>query len=395
MKTVCLLGSSSGRNAGDAALIGAIMKDLDDLVDEPLRFEVPTTNPAYLRKYYSEHDVHPVPIMPWNASIRVLGWTTYQAIKRADIVLIFDAILFDRSLLNPLFNFMSPLYLMLPRARRQGVRMGMYDVGVGPVSTDLGKRMLKTLVDQMDFITVRDEGSIDVLKEAGAYRDDVVMAADAAVNAPFSGQEELADLFRKSGIDDSRDFIAINANPYIDSWAGATAGGMDRTSFVERYADALRKAWDEIEVPYLFVCTQHMDVEISKEIRDKLSSEMYVGLLSNKNCGHQDIKGALGRAGLTVGMRLHSVILSAAMRVPVIGLAYQPKVEFFLNSNGLEEYCLHFNRLTSDTLAEMIVRAWQNRQDIRSHLEQRVPQLEQSARIPAHLVQEILGERRS
>ena len=55
MKTVCLLGSSSGRNAGDAALIGAIMHDLDMTLQVPLRYEVSTTNPKYLKKYYSGH----------------------------------------------------------------------------------------------------------------------------------------------------------------------------------------------------------------------------------------------------------------------------------------------------------------------------------------------------
>ncbi len=390
MKTVCLLGSSSGRNAGDAALIGAIMHDLDEALRVPLRFEVPTTNPKYLRKYYSNHDVKPIPIMPWNASIRVLGWTTYRAIQRADIVLIFDAILFDRSLLNPLFNFMSPLYLMLPRARKRGVKMGMYDVGVGPVSSDLGKRMLRTLVDQMDFVTVRDEGSIDVLKEAGAYKEDVIMAADAAVNAPYSSAGEVASQFDKQDVDGSKEFIAINVNPYLDSWAGATSAGLDKSSFLTAYAAALRKVWETTQVPYLLVCTQHMDVDISSELQDRLDPEMCIGRFSNRYCGHQDIKGALGRASLTVGMRLHSIILSASMRVPVVGLAYQPKVKFFLESNGLDDYCLHFNEFSADNLASIILRAWNERDQIRAHLERRVPELKAAARLPAELVQKLL-----
>lgn len=390
MKTVCLLGSSSGRNAGDAALIGAIMRDLDKTLQVPLRYEVPTTNPKYLKKYYTDHEVRPIPIMPWNASIRVLGWTTYRAIQRADIILIFDAILFDRSLLNPLFNFMSPLYLMLPRARKRGVKMGMYDVGVGPVSTDLGKRMLRTLVDQMDFVTVRDEGSISVLKEAGAYKDDVILAADAAVNAPFTSPSEIASQFDELGIDSDREFIAINVNPYLDSWAGDSSAGLDKSTFLTMYAAALKTVWAKIHVPYLFVCTQHMDVDITAELQDRLDPEMYVGRFSNRHCGHQDIKGALGRAALTIGMRLHSIILSASMRVPVVGLAYQPKVKFFLESNGLEDYCLYFNEFSADSLSSIILRAWQERHQIRAHLERRVPELEAAARIPAELVQKLL-----
>jgi polysaccharide pyruvyl transferase WcaK-like protein len=390
MKTVCLLGSSSGRNAGDAALIGAIMRDMDENSNVPLRYEIPTTNPSYTKKYYADHNVTPISIMPWNASIRMLGWPTYQSICRSDLVLIFDAILFDRSLLNPLFNFMSSLYLMLPRARRRGIKMGMYDVGVGPITTDLGKRMLRTLVDQMDFVTVRDDGSIDALKEAGAYRDDVVLAADAAVNAPFSSEVDANVQLAACGIDLPREFIAINVNPYLDSWAGETAVGLDKATFLSEYAAALRKLWDRYKVPYLFVCTQHMDVEITRELQDRLDPEMNVGRFSNRECGHQDIKAVLGRASLTVGMRLHSIILSASMRVPVVGLAYQPKVNFFLSSNGLEDHCIQFDEFSADKLEAIISHAWQEREQIRRHLEHRLPELEAAARTPADLAQRLL-----
>jgi polysaccharide pyruvyl transferase WcaK-like protein len=390
MKTVCLLGSSSGRNAGDAALIGAIMHDMDKNSNVPLRYEIPTTNPAYTQNYYSDHNVTPISIMPWNASIRMLGWPTYRSICRSDLVLIFDAILFDRSLLNPLFNFMSSLYLMLPRARRLGIKMGMYDVGVGPITTDLGKRMLRTLVDQMDFLTVRDDGSVNALKEAGAYRDDVILAADAAVNCPFSSEVDVNAKLAACGIDLPREFIAINVNPYLDSWAGETAIGLDKATFLSEYAAALRKLWDRYKVPYLFVCTQHMDVGITRELQDRLDPEMYIGIFSNRDCGHQDIKAVLGRASLTVGMRVHSIILSASMRVPVVGLAYQPKVRFFLSSNGLEDYCIQFDEFSADKLEAIISRAWQERDQIRGHLERRLPELEAAARTPADLAQRLL-----
>jgi polysaccharide pyruvyl transferase WcaK-like protein len=366
------------------------MKDLDEILQVPIRYEIPTTNPSYVRRYYADHDVKPIPIMPWNASIRMLGWTTYQSICRADLVLIFDAILFDRSLLNPLFNFMAPLYLMLPRARRRGIKMGMYDVGIGPVSTDLGKKMLRTLVDQMDFVTIRDEGSIPELKEAGAWRDEVILAADAAVNSPYTPDQEIQTILDAEGLELPTEFIAINVNPYLDSWAGATSAGLDRETFLTEYASALRSVWDRIRVPYLFVCTQHMDVDISTELQGRLAPEMCVGRFSNRTCGHQDIKAVLGRASLTVGMRLHSIILSASMRVPVVGLVYQPKVEYFLETNGLGDQKLYFKDFSAANLEALILRAWEHRDQTRRHLEQQVPKLQAAARIPADIVRSLL-----
>ena len=48
--------------------------------------------------------------------------------------------------------------------------------------------------------------------------------------------------------------------------------------------------------------------------------------------------GLLGRMDLVVGLRLHSLILSAAMGVPVVGLNYDPKIAGFMEYAGVEDY---------------------------------------------------------
>lgn len=53
-KTVTLLGSSSGRNAGDAALIAAIMDELDRTCGRRLRYDIPTGRPRYIRENYPD-----------------------------------------------------------------------------------------------------------------------------------------------------------------------------------------------------------------------------------------------------------------------------------------------------------------------------------------------------
>jgi polysaccharide pyruvyl transferase WcaK-like protein len=50
------------------------------------------------------------------------------------------------------------------------------------------------------------------------------------------------------------------------------------------------------------------------------------------------LRGLLGRMDLVVGLRLHSLILSAAMGVPVVGLNYDPKIEGFMEYAGMEDY---------------------------------------------------------
>jgi polysaccharide pyruvyl transferase WcaK-like protein len=182
LQSATLLGSSSGRNAGDAALISGIMEATDAACGTPLRYEIPTIRPAYIRNHYPGSHTVPISMMPWALSVKMLGVPTYRSLMRTDITLIFDAILFDRALYNPLFNFMSTLYLLLPAARRRGRRLGCYNVGTGPVNTAAGRRILRELSEIMDFITVRDQDSYDILRDIGVRNPRLFIGADAALN---------------------------------------------------------------------------------------------------------------------------------------------------------------------------------------------------------------------
>ncbi|MBD3337282.1 MAG: hypothetical protein GF355_17355, partial [Candidatus Eisenbacteria bacterium] len=188
LKSITLLGSSSGRNAGDAALLSGIMEGVDRACGTRLLYEIPTINPGFIRRTYP-HRVRPVGMLPWNLSIKMLGLPTYRSILRTDLTLIFDAILFDRALWNPLFNFLSTLHLLLPAARRRGGRMGFYNVGTGPVTTPAGRRMLRRLSETMDFITVRDQESLEILHEIGVRHPRMLLTADAALEIAGAGEE--------------------------------------------------------------------------------------------------------------------------------------------------------------------------------------------------------------
>ena len=85
-----LLGSSSGRNTGDAALISSIMQAVNASCESNLLYEIPTIRPSYIRNNYREK-VKPVGMLPWNFSIKMLGIPTYRSIMRTDLTLIFDS----------------------------------------------------------------------------------------------------------------------------------------------------------------------------------------------------------------------------------------------------------------------------------------------------------------
>ena len=75
MKRVLVLGNYSGRNAGDAALLGALMEDISLLYPD-VSFLVPTINSRFVHQTYADYRVHPVSLLPWNLSLKIFGLPT-------------------------------------------------------------------------------------------------------------------------------------------------------------------------------------------------------------------------------------------------------------------------------------------------------------------------------
>jgi Polysaccharide pyruvyl transferase len=74
---------------------------------------------------------------------------------------------------------------------------------------------------------------------------------------------------------------------------------------------------------------------------------------------------------LLIGERLHSLVLSAGSGVPSIGIEYSPKCRDFMESIGMERFCLDAGSLTADALIGAIDQADQQREELNRALNDR------------------------
>ena len=75
LNSITLLGSSSGRNAGDAALMAGIMDSIDEACESRILYEIPTIKPSFIHDQYKNR-TRPVATLPWNLSLKMLGLPT-------------------------------------------------------------------------------------------------------------------------------------------------------------------------------------------------------------------------------------------------------------------------------------------------------------------------------
>src|SRR6478736_9587973 len=113
MTRITVLGNFSGRNAGDNAILGNLVRDISAVLPEA-QFIVPTLSTAAVRRICQGFNVKPLGLMPWHGAMKILGLATLRAMVQTDCVLITDNILFDKSFFNPLFNYLSTIALFAP-----------------------------------------------------------------------------------------------------------------------------------------------------------------------------------------------------------------------------------------------------------------------------------------
>ena len=368
VKRVCVIGNFSGRNAGDAAILGGLLDDVHALYPDCV-FDVPTINPGFVRRTYAGFPVRPVGMLPWNLSLKILGLPVFRSVLGADLVLVTDAILFDLKLLNPLFNYLSTMALVLPLAKRRGIPVVLYNVSLGPVKTRLGAVCMRRVVDASDKIIVRDAESRGVMEQVGRSGREVLRGADCALNVRPAPPEKVRELLKRDGVDaGDAPFATFNVNSYLNVFVRDGGACADPDAFAGMMAAAADRISAELGIRLVVVVTQPMDMRITEAVLVRMKSRAVCGCAVNPKWSYSDLAGLFALAGMHIGMRTHSLILASSVLTPVVGIIATPKNRGFMRSIGQDARMMEFPDLTEDSLVACAVRTWETRDSIRGGL---------------------------
>ncbi|NET62386.1 MAG: hypothetical protein F6K47_41680, partial [Symploca sp. SIO2E6] len=72
LKKITVLGNFSGRNAGDAAILGNLLDDIAAAHPDAL-FIVPTLNPRFVKRHFGHHNLKALGLLPWNGALKIFG----------------------------------------------------------------------------------------------------------------------------------------------------------------------------------------------------------------------------------------------------------------------------------------------------------------------------------
>ena len=392
MKRITVLGNFSGRNAGDNAILGNLLDDFSEKYQD-LIFLIPTFNKNFVKAHFGHHHIDAIGLMPWNFAIKIFGLPTYKAMVDTDIILITDNILFDRKFFNPLFNYLSTIALFADSCKKKDIPIIPYNASLGPITTRRGNQAMQKILDCCPFICLRDDQSKTMLDNNKLKYPKIYYGADCAINTKIPDQSHIDKIARAEKLfNNEKGTISFNINAYIDSWQKLVKGGKEfgRNKFLELIGKTLDALIKELNVDIMFVVTQVMDIKIALEVLAKVKNRKRIVLVSNAKYTYKEITGLISRAGLHVGMRTHSLILSAAARTPMVTINAYPKSGGFVRTIGQGDWIIDFEQMKEDTFKEFIKNAWEKRESLKSNMIPLLEREKQKAKDSMKLVGDLL-----
>lgn len=304
MSKIVISGYYGFANAGDEAMLTAIIKSLRD--SEPdADLTVISGSPAVTAARHQVASIHrfnPFEIIP--------------AIMRCDLLLSGGG-----SLLQDVTSKRSLIYYLtiLTLGKLLGKRVMLFAQGIGPIRSCVLRKLTSMICSGADIITVRDADSLAELHRMGVPQSKVHLTADSVLTLCPGDKAAGRKLLNKFNVPQDKKLVAISVRDWEE-------GG--------RYLQELAKAAADLAKSYdahiLLLPLQYpADAKACKKLQSYLPKETASTVLDAAYDTDQFL-ALMGNFDLLIGMRLHALIFAAVMQVPFVALSYDPKIDGFV-----------------------------------------------------------------
>lgn len=284
-KRFVLSGYFGFKNFGDEAILSVLVKKLQA---GGHRITIISSDPQYTKKQFRH--------------IRSVYTFKFQdiigAIAKSNVLVSGGG-----SLLQDVTSIKSLIYYLLVISIGLFLRKKViiFAQGIGPIRSKFGQFLTKNILKHCDYVSVRDEKSLQLLNSWG-------INADLLCDPIFSTQ---TDCSKKNNIlaVQLRDFKTMNDD------------------FIDRLAQKVVQDFSDMEVE-IYSFQDAIDKNICekfekalKMLRPELKTTLYTGL------SNDEIIQKLAKAQYLIAMRFHAIIIGLVSRVKVLSINYDIKVE--------------------------------------------------------------------
>ena len=323
---VVICGAYGRGNAGDDAILEAILQEIRS-IDPDMPITVLTKDPKATRLTYRVRTAGRMDVGTWKKAMRHAGLYINGGGS------LIQDVTSRRSLWFYLHNIQA--------AHKAGCKVQMYGCGIGPIiyerDRQLAARIINTCVDK---ITLREPDSRETLADFGVTEPEVILASDPALTLPAAERSRIDRILREHDMDPEGKYIGF----VLRKWPGIEEKA---TVFAAGAVYAYLKYG---LTPVFLSINFRTDGEASQLVTEHLSIPFYT---LDEQMSTGEVIGVLSRMTAVVSMRLHGLIFAAGQGVPLIGVAYDPKVTAFLDYVEQNNY-MQFEAVNEKDLSDRI-----------------------------------------
>lgn len=318
MKNILISGYYGFNNTGDEAMIET-MSTL--LAKRDYSLTVLSSNPDRTKELYNVE-----------AYDRFKLGEVIKAIKKSDMLISGGGTLFqDVTSKKSIWYYLGIILL----AQIMGKEVCVAYQGIGPLNTPLYRNMTKKILNKksVKLVALRDEQALDFAKDLGVSSDKLMLSSDMIFMSEPPAKERALKILRDNvhNYEEGQKLIGFSIRAWQDK---------DRTDAFAELADKLVEKYNAKIVFFPF--HKPKDAEISKIVMHKMKHEESAFLMPNRYLP-SEILGTMGLMNLNIGVRLHSLVFSAVMNVPTLGISYDPKIDGFLEMINMKPVCTYDN----------------------------------------------------
>lgn len=361
-RRILMSGYYGFNNSGDEAILTTIYENICKM-DKNIHITVLSRDPKETTQKYGFKDV----------VSRFDFFKVLYEIKKCDILLSGGG-----SLLQDTTSTRSLMYYLfiIEWAKIMRKKVMLYANGIGPVSRDHNRKMVKRVVSKADIITLREEDSKKELEAMGIPGDRLFVTADPVFTMSSVTEERAERLIFEAGIPSDKGLIGIS----VRNWK-------NDEDFIQKFADICDRIHDEFDKNIVFIVMHNPnDKDISECVMSMMKNKAYI---LDKNYSPKEIMGMIGKMDLILSMRLHTLIFATKQRVPIVGFAYDPKINSYLKLLGMPSGGNVSNIDVERTLDE-IEEVLSNREKYVAGLNVKALMLEEKARLNEKYLEQLL-----
>ena len=297
-------------NAGDEALLMSLLQMLPKSV-EPI---VLSGNPQATKKSYDVYSCD-----------RKSTFTLLKVLQQSDIF-----IWGGGSLMQDATSMASPIYYagLMALAQQRRLKTIAWAQGIGPLNKSFTRWLTQQVLYGCDGISVRDSASAQLLAD---WQIEPILAPDPVWALASEAPPSLPET--------DKEIVAVVLRSH----------SLLTRSRLQTLIQALQDFQAQSNSHILLIPFQPAkDMAIAEQIFAKLDGEQSISTITNP----KQLKGLFKEVKMTIGMRLHSLIMAAGSGCNCFALSYDPKVTQLMSELDLPGYELSALPDSSETITD-------------------------------------------